>query len=93
MTTLFARHALLPEGWANNVRLTLEVGKIKAVETDVDVQAGDMELGNQLLLPAIANVHSHSFQRAMAGLSERRGASHDSFWTWREVMSSVLMPS
>jgi formiminoglutamate deiminase len=90
MTTLFARHALLPDGWANNVRLTLKEGKIKSVETKVDKQAGDMDLGNQLLLPAVPNVHSHSFQRAMAGLSERRGASHDSFWTWREVMYRFL---
>jgi formimidoylglutamate deiminase len=40
-------------------------------------------------LPGIANLHSHAFQRAMAGLAERRGegaAGEDSFWTWRETM-------
>ncbi|HEY4556465.1 MAG TPA: formimidoylglutamate deiminase, partial [Lysobacter sp.] len=38
-------------------------------------------------LPGIANLHSHAFQRAMAGLAERRGgAGDDSFWTWRETM-------
>lgn len=37
-------------------------------------------------LPAIANTHSHAFQRAMAGLTERRGDPADSFWTWREAM-------
>ncbi len=37
-------------------------------------------------LPGIPNIHSHAFQRAMAGLAERQGAPHDSFWTWRERM-------
>lgn len=37
-------------------------------------------------LPGMINLHSHAFQRAMAGLAERRGAGDDSFWTWRETM-------
>ena len=37
-------------------------------------------------LPGIPNIHSHAFQRAMAGLAERQGAGRDSFWTWRERM-------
>ncbi|MBP7370524.1 MAG: formimidoylglutamate deiminase [Arenimonas sp.] len=41
---------------------------------------------DKLILPAIANTHSHAFQRAMAGLTEYRSASQDSFWTWRELM-------
>jgi formimidoylglutamate deiminase len=36
------------------------------------------------------NLHSHAFQRAMAGLAERRGAGPDSFWTWRRVMYDFL---
>jgi formimidoylglutamate deiminase len=44
-----------------------------------------------VLLPAPANVHSHSFQRAMAGLTERRGPDvSDSFWTWRRLMYAFL---
>ena len=39
-----------------------------------------------LRLPGIPNIHSHAFQRAMAGMAERQGASRDSFWTWRERM-------
>lgn len=39
-----------------------------------------------LSLPGIPNIHSHAFQRAMAGLAERQGARQDSFWTWRERM-------
>ena len=37
-------------------------------------------------LPGMSNLHSHAFQRAMAGLAERRGPGDDSFWTWRETM-------
>jgi len=38
------------------------------------------------VLPGMANLHSHAFQRAMAGLTEVRGAGEDDFWTWRELM-------
>ncbi len=37
-------------------------------------------------VPGIANLHSHAFQRAMAGLAERQTHPEDSFWTWRETM-------
>ncbi len=41
------------------------------------------------VLPGVANLHSHAFQRVMAGLAERRGPGDDSFWTWRETMYAV----
>jgi len=40
-------------------------------------------------LPGLANTHSHAFQRAMAGLAERRGPGADSFWSWRERMYAL----
>ncbi len=40
-------------------------------------------------LPGIANLHSHAFQRAMAGMAERQGDPNDSFWTWRETMYAM----
>ncbi|HOU64918.1 MAG TPA: formimidoylglutamate deiminase [Thermomonas sp.] len=40
-------------------------------------------------LPGIANLHSHAFQRAMAGLGERQTDPNDSFWTWRETMYAM----
>ena len=40
-------------------------------------------------LPGIANLHSHAFQRAMAGMAERQGDPNDSFWTWRETMYRI----
>ena len=42
--------------------------------------------GSDWRLPGVANLHSHAFQRAMAGLAERQTHPNDSFWTWRETM-------
>lgn len=82
--TIWAETALLPEGWARDVRLTLRDGRIAAVETGVPGQ------GLGCLLPAPVNLHSHAFQRAMAGMTERRGPAQDSFWTWRQLMFRFL---
>jgi len=88
MAILWAEHALLPGGWAENVRVELGAdGRIAKVE------AGAARCGQQvgLLLPAMANLHSHAFQRAMAGLSEARGPQlRDTFWTWRQIMYRFL---
>lgn len=85
MTTIFAGQALLPGGWADRVRVSFSTeGRIGAVEAGAEPQAGDERCA--ALLPTVANLHSHAFQRAMAGLAERRGPQADTFWTWREVM-------
>jgi len=84
MTVLYAKQALLPEGFVRDVRLTLSGRTIEAVETGAAPEAGD-EL-HDMLLPAMANLHSHAFQRGMAGLAELRGPDSDSFWSWRTVM-------
>ena len=81
---LHFKTALLPDGWANDVRLTIAGGRITTVMRDAAVQAGDEQAG--IGLPGIANLHSHAFQRGMAGLAERRGQNSDSFWTWRTLM-------
>jgi formiminoglutamate deiminase len=78
------RRALLPEGWASDVRLTVRDGSILAVTPDVAGEPGDQRLS--IVLPGLPNLHSHAFQRGMAGLTEVRGASEDSFWTWRDLM-------
>jgi formimidoylglutamate deiminase len=80
---ILAAQALLPDGWADGVRVTLEGGRIVAVETGLPG-------GQGVLLPAPANLHSHTFQRAMAGLTEHRTAGQDSFWTWRRLMYDFL---
>lgn len=87
--SLHLAQALLPEGIADNVLLSVSEGTITAVETGVARPAGIDHLPG-LTLPGMPNLHSHAFQRGMAGLSERRGASADSFWTWREVMYRFL---
>ncbi len=84
MTTLHAKQALLPDGWAKDVRLTLKDRKISAIEQGVEAKAGDER--HEILLPTMANLHSHAFQRGMAGLAELRGPDSDSFWSWRTVM-------
>lgn len=85
---LFFQHALLPQGWAQDVRITLADGMITGVERLSSPQPGDSR--HAIGLPGLPNLHSHGFQRGMAGLAERRGPASDSFWTWREVMYHFL---
>jgi len=84
MITIHTGSALLVNGWHQNVRLTLDGGKVAAVEIGVAPAADDER--HEVILPAMANLHSHAFQRAMAGLAEVRGPASDSFWSWRTVM-------
>ncbi len=81
----FADHAWLPHGWKTNVRLAVDDdGTIAAV--DDAASRDDAESLGRFVLPAMPNLHSHAFQRAMAGLAERQTNAEDSFWTWRETM-------
>lgn len=89
MPAFWSATALLPAGWAQNVRFTLADGLIASVETNTPARPGDEV--HQITLPGLANVHSHAFQRGMAGLAEHRGGnSDDNFWSWREVMYRFL---
>lgn len=81
---IWAARALLPEGWASDVRITLAQGRIAAVQPDTPAAATDVR--SEVLLPGLCNLHSHAFQRGMAGLAEVGGRSGDSFWSWRELM-------
>lgn len=81
---LWFEHALLPEGWKRGVRLTLESGCLAKIETATEKRSGDD--AHSVAVPGMPNLHSHAFQRGMAGLAEMRGPSDDSFWTWRELM-------
>lgn len=76
--------ALLTDGWADRVRMTAADGRITALASEVAPAPGDARYG--VALPGIANLHSHAFQRGMAGMAERRGPDSDTFWTWREMM-------
>lgn len=84
MTRLHFASALLPSGWADDVLVTIGGGNITGVATGVAPQSGDERHG--LAVPGVASLHSHAFQRGMAGLAETRGDTADTFWTWRETM-------
>ena len=85
MTALFARHALLPQGWRRDVLLEWDGhGDLVQVAPEatppLDVARADY------VLPGMVNLHSHAFQRALGGLTEIAGDGPDSFWTWRDLM-------
>ncbi len=84
MAAIFANRALLKTGWAENLRLEVDCGRIARLIPNATAQSGDTRV--DVLLPALANLHSHAFQRAMAGMTEYRLAGRDSFWTWRDLM-------
>ncbi|KMK66833.1 formimidoylglutamate deiminase [Puniceibacterium sp. IMCC21224] len=89
MTLIRAAQALLPDGWASDVLVGIAPDGRIANVVQGPGQAADHHVG--ILLPAPVNVHSHAFQRAMAGLTERRGPDpSDSFWTWRRLMFRSL---
>jgi formimidoylglutamate deiminase len=85
-TQLWFDTALLPSGWADRVRVTIADGRITRVEAGVEPEGERHAIG----LPGLPNLHSHGFQRALAGRTQRRGAGPDSFWSWREVMYRFL---
>ena len=74
--------ALLPSGWRRDVRIAVAGGVIAALDCGVPARAGDERF--VVGVPGMGNLHSHAFQRGMAGLAERRSA--ETFWSWREVM-------
>ena len=86
--------ALLPSGWADNVRVEIaDDGRFAQVAAGAAAAGAEKVAG--IALPGLPNLHCHAFQKGMAGLGERRGPANDSFWTWREVMYrflSVLTP-
>jgi formiminoglutamate deiminase len=89
MAGLYFEEALLKSGWAAGVRLELAGGLIAAVETGT--RAGAADERHAIGLPGMPNLHSHAFQRGMAGLAETRGPGQDTFWTWREMMYRLAL--
>ena len=84
MTSLWFETALLPDGWRRSVKIEHADGLITSVEAERSPEAGD-ERG-AIAVPGLANLHSHAFQRGMAGLADTGGRAGDDFWSWREVM-------
>lgn len=72
-----------PAGWRGDAGLEAEGGRIRRVlDAEPSWDGG-------WVLPGIPNLHSHAFQRVMAGLAERQTHAQDSFWTWRETMYRI----
>ena len=92
MTTVFAETLLMEDGWQRDALVTIDGnGRIDSVRTGDASAAGGADHRVAVLLPAPVNLHSHAFQRAMAGLTESRGPDpKDSFWTWRRLMYRFL---
>jgi len=83
-----ADQALLPGGWARDVRIECADGRIASISANAARTQDAQCLG--VAVPGLCNLHSHAFQRAMAGLAETGGASGDSFWSWRTLMYRFL---
>ena len=89
---LWAPQAWLPGGWRDNVLLRIGTdGRWAEVRADVAHAPAGATLLRSPLLPGLVNAHSHAFQRAFAGLAERRESASDDFWSWRERMYQVAL--
>jgi len=85
MTALFARHALLPQGWQRDVLLEWDSGG-DLTQVAPGARPPLNVARAEYVLPGMVNLHSHAFQRALGGLTERGSEGPDSFWTWRDLM-------
>jgi len=89
--------ALLEGGWRRDVRVAVDAqGCITRIETEPaqtgrleSPEAADTERVAGFVVPGMPNAHSHAFQRGMAGNTEYRLSSRDSFWTWRQAMYAL----
>ncbi|TDN70688.1 formimidoylglutamate deiminase [Paraburkholderia sp. BL10I2N1] len=85
--SLFAEYAYLPDGWRRNVLLEWNTdGMLTAVTPDSTAATPGVAYAAGPVLPGMPNLHSHAFQRAMAGLTEYRANATDTFWSWRDLM-------
>ncbi len=88
MATIFADKVLTPDGWLENARIVTSGGRIGSVEADSAAVSSDVRAG--IVVPGLANAHSHAFQRVLAGHTEQRGpAGKDNFWSWRSRMYAL----
>ena len=86
---LFAADALTPHGWLRDVAVDIDAdGMIVRVEPNAQRDGAERVAGP--LLPGVPNLHSHAFQRALAGRTGHANADGDSFWTWRRAMYAFL---
>ena len=85
MPVLQAPRAWLPQGWAGDVRIEIDdQGWITEVAPETPDDGAQHMVG--AVVPGMANLHSHAFQRAMAGLTERAVGPREDFWSWRGTL-------
>jgi formiminoglutamate deiminase len=84
VTSYWCSTALLPTGISSGVLVKVADGRFVSVEVDAD--PGDAVKLEGLVLPGLANCHSHAFHRALRG---RTQTERGTFWTWREQMYAV----
>lgn len=90
MQCYFLTQALVGDNWVENVLINLDQqGVISSIHSNA-VCPDDAECLEGLVIPSMPNLHSHAFQRAMAGLAEVAGDPQDSFWTWRQQMYAMV---
>ena len=83
---LFAADARLADGWHKNVLLEWDAGgTLTRVSAGHAPDAATARAAGPIIA-GMPNLHSHAFQRAMAGLTEYRANATDSFWSWRDLM-------
>lgn len=85
MTTYWAEHACLPTGFATAVRIGIEGDRFRSIQSRANPRPGDVRLPG-VVLPGLANAHSHAFHRALRGRTHN-GAGN--FWSWRDGMYAV----
>jgi len=86
MSSLWFEKALLKSGWQPGVLLTVTEGRIAEIEVGAALPKDENAERHAVGIPGMPNLHSHAFQRVIAGLTERRSGEPDSFWSWREQM-------
>ncbi len=92
----FAEQAWVQGEWARDVLLAVSAqGHWSRVlpNASAEMRQGATRLSGPVL-PGVVNTHSHAFQRAIVGLTERLGArgsdgASDDFWSWRDRMYSA----
>jgi formimidoylglutamate deiminase len=90
----YLESALLPQGWVKGALVSVTDGVIRAIDTlgigDAHAAPAEgIEHVRGVVVPGMANAHSHAFQRGMAGNTEYRLSDSDSFWTWRQAMYAL----
>ena len=88
MQSIHVKNIFLEDGWQRDVRLQITDGIIQAIDFGV---ISDSDCVVDIAIPGLCNAHSHSFQRALSGLTEFKSSNeNDNFWTWRAVMYQLV---